>query len=179
MINQGNSLFKSNGDINTSTLLDLLNKVNDENVVNDENGNKVEAVNGVTYLTAKNFGQYGDQSSYTEAQKGNAQIILKLFEDSTNTENGVDSFTEQYWQAVFRSTDDEKDVLTLYMCFPYLIDVPFINSGNYDADYSNSSIRQVSYLFFFTHAKCVEDFSVKQICKNSYDKIKFVTQIYP
>ena len=119
LINQGNSLFKSNGDINTSTLLDLLNKVNDENVVNDENGNKVEAVNGVTYLTAKNFGQYGDQSSYTEAQKGNAQIILKLFEDSTNTENGVDSFTEQYWQAVFRSTDDEKDVLTLYMCFPF------------------------------------------------------------
>ena len=45
----------------------------------------------------------------------------------------------------------------IYIKFNYMTNVDYSGNGNYDGEY----------------------FSVKQICKNSYDKIKFVTQIYP
>ena len=135
MLNDGQALFNMDGTINNDTLIDLLNKINNADVINNNKNN-----NGVSYLTAKNFGQY--HSEGTESN-GNSQIILKLFETTNVTDNHLDLFTSQYWQVVFRSTDDNKDVLTLYMCSPYYYEILFQNADYMEGIYSNSVVRQV------------------------------------
>ncbi len=112
-------LFKTDGIVNLGVLADLLNMVDSENVWNGV----TENTNAPTYLTAKNFGKYGTQNGWTNDQKGNAQILVKLFENTTGTTNSANVASAQYWQAVYRSIRDENgtqnDVLTLYMARPY------------------------------------------------------------
>ena len=130
-------LFKTDGTVDAEVLADLLNMVDSENVWNGV----TENTNAPTYLTAKNFGKYGN---LPDAQKGNAQILVKLFDTTTNSTSNVNAMTGQYWQAVYRSIRDENgtlnDVLTLYMVRPYLESQIFDNSyGNY----SKSAVRGV------------------------------------
>lgn len=133
-------LFKTGGTVDAEVLADLLNMVDSESVWKGT----TENTNAPTYLSAKNFGQYGTQTSWTTAQKGNAQILVKLFDTVGETDSNINKFTSQYWQAVYRSIRDENgtlnDVLTLYMARPYLTSQTFDSSyGNY----STSDIRDV------------------------------------
>ena len=50
----------------------------------------------------------------------------------------MDDLTAQYWQAVYRSVSGTQDVLTLYMCTPYINSARFSSSGG---DYTNSTLR--------------------------------------
>ncbi len=143
-------LFKTDGTVNAEVLVDLLNMVNSESVCKGTTENS----NAPTYLSAKNFGQYGTQNNWSAAQKGNAQILVKLFEDTTTTANSVDAASAQYWQAVYRSINGENDVLTLYMCRPY-IDAQFNPSSDttynnktyrYESNYSQSYLRDKTVL---------------------------------
>ena len=140
-------LFKTDGTVDLEVLADLLNMVDSENVWNGV----TENANDPTYLSAKNFGKYGTQNGWTDAQKGNAQILVKLFEDAGNSSdtNKINEATSQYWQAVYRSVNGKNDVLTLYMCCPYTNAQFNPNSDTtynsktyrYEANYSQSYLR--------------------------------------
>ena len=143
-------LFKTDGTVDAEVLADLLNMVDSENVWNGV----TENTNAPTYLSAKNFGKYGN---LTGDKAGNAQILVKLFDTTTNSTSNVNAMTGQYWQAVYRSIRDENgtlnDVLTLYMVRPYLESQIFDNSyGNY----SNSAVRNV---ILADYTKLIEKFS--------------------
>ena len=75
-------LFTKDG-VNVNTLLDLYKKVNDANVwkkkTDDGTMEDISVPTGTqsVFLSAKNFGQYGDQSTWTDSQVGNAQIVVK------------------------------------------------------------------------------------------------------
>ncbi len=143
-------LFKTDGTVDAEVLADLLNMVDSENVWNGV----TESTKDPTYLSAKNFGKYGN---LTGDKAGNAQILVKLFDTTTNSTSNVNAMTGQYWQAVYRSIRDENgtlnDVLTLYMVRPYLESQIFDNSyGNY----SNSAVRNV---ILADYTKLIEKFS--------------------
>ena len=130
-------LFKTGGTVDAEVLADLLNMVDSESVWKGT----TENTNAPTYLSAKNFGQYGN---LTGNKAGNAQILVKLFDTVGETDSNINQFTSQYWQAVYRSIRDKNgtlnDVLTLYMARPYLTSQTFDSSyGNY----STSDIRDV------------------------------------
>ena len=123
--------------VNLNVVSNLLNVINDKSVWADVN----EDENGLTYLSAKNFGMYGDQSNW-EIGQGNAQIVVKLFDGGSLDENAsdIDKFLAQYWQLVYRSSSDFEDVITLYMCRPFVRNY-FDNTTPSYGDYSNSDIR--------------------------------------
>ena len=127
--------------VNTDVLLELLNVVNSPSVW----GTKTVSEDGVTYLSAKDFGQYGDQSTWGTDAKGNAQIVLKLLEDTATTTNNVNKASAQYWQVVYRSTSADADVITLYMVDEYTKAQfnPKTADGiyRYEGNYSQSYIR--------------------------------------
>ena len=126
-------LFKTDGTVDTTVLKDLLSMLDDNKVKENPIG-----TSGVKYYSAKNFGKYGTQNRWANDQKGNAQILVKLFEDTTDTTNGANVATAQYWQAVYRSINGENDVLTLYMCRPYT-NAQFNPSS--DTEYNNKTYR--------------------------------------
>ena len=143
-------LFKTDGKVDVEVLADLLNMIDSENVWNGV----TENTNASTYLSAKNFGKYGTQNGWTNDQKGNAQILVKLFETTTSTTNSANTATAQYWQAVYRSINGENDVLTLYMCRPYTT-AQFNPSSDktyngktyrYEGNYSQSYLRDKTVL---------------------------------
>ena len=144
-------LFKTGGAVDTEVLSDLVSMVDSKKVWGDTTKN----VNAPTYLTAKNFGQYGTQDGWTADQKGNAQILVKLFEDTNDTTYSANTASAQYWQAVYRSINGENDVLTLYMARPYVSSVLFnpskiIEDNNktyrYEGNYSQSYLRDKNVL---------------------------------
>ena len=122
IIDSGNALFTETG-VNTSVILDLLNKVNNASV-----WSSVTKADGsaVTYQTARNFGEYS--ANGTANTNGNAQMMLKLlsnktfssevkttynFYDGNNTVISVTGselteFTKQNWQVVYRSTSADE-----------------------------------------------------------------------
>ena len=144
-----NSQYADNpNSVNVDVLYELLKIINDENVW----GNKtISTDNSVTYLTARDFGKYGDQTSWSQTAKGNAQIVLKLLSDTTNTNSDLNSAAEQYWQVVYRSVSKDRDVLTLYMVDEYTdsqfnpnettIDENNGKTYRYEANYSQSYLR--------------------------------------
>ena len=149
-INDGTKpLFTANG-VNADVLMELLNAVNSSSVW----GSKTAPTSGssVTYLSAKDFGNYGDQSSWAESAQGNAQIVLKLLDDTTTPTNNVDDAAAQYWQVVYRSTSANEDVLTLYMTNSYMMHRfnPWLSQATeeyrYEGNYSQSEIRDQAVL---------------------------------
>ncbi len=135
--------YKSLG-INPNVLFDLFEKINDESVW----GNKEVLSSGVTYLSAKDFGQYDPNTN-------NAQIILKLLGSTSTTDNDVDDAANQYWQVVYRSVSKDEDVLTLYMTQPYKTSV--FETNYYEGNYSVSNIRTAIQN---TYSKMAETYSV-------------------
>lgn len=122
-ITKSAGLFTSSG-VNLDTLLDLMNKINDKSVLTKG----IPVQNGeLIFYTAEDFGKYEDlyYGSLTENQKGNAQILVDLFGNSS------------YWQVVYRSMNNEHDVLTLYSTFGLGGNMPNTNV------YHDSSLRQV------------------------------------
>ena len=122
---KNHALFKTDGTVDTTVLKDLLSMLDDNKVKENPIG-----TSDVKYYSAKNFGKYGTQTNWDDGitddkqkKTGNAQILVKLFEDTTATTNSVNAASQQYWQAVYRSIRDENgtlnDVLTLYMVRPY------------------------------------------------------------
>ncbi len=99
-ITSSQPLFTSNG-VNQETLLSLMTIINDSNILTK----KLPTQEGqLQFYSAEDFGRYGNQSNWTDKQKGNAQIVIQLFEARFGP----------YWQAVYRSTSSTADVLTLY-----------------------------------------------------------------
>ena len=131
---QNKPLFKTNGTVDKNVLNDLLNMLDDGKVKANATSNS-----GVTYYSAKNFGQYGTQTGWSTDKTGNAQILVKLFE--TAGADNINKLTSQYWQAVYRSVNDKSDVLTLYMTSSYLEKQQFDTSTQ--GNYSKSAIRNV------------------------------------
>ena len=143
---KNHALFKTDGTVDANVFDDLLNMVDSEKVWNGV----TENANAPTYLTAKNFGKYGN---LPDAQKGNAQILVKLFDTTTNSTTNVNAMTGQYWQAVYRSINGENDVLTLYMVRPYL------ESQQFDSNYGNYSKSAVRNAILSDYTKLIEKFS--------------------
>ncbi len=147
-INDGTKPLYTVSGVNADVLMELLNAVNSSSVW----GSKTAPTSGssVTYLSAKDFGQYGDQSSWADTAKGNAQIVLKLLDTASNPENNVDDAAAQYWQVVYRSTSANEDILTLYMVDQYMTHRfnPSWTSGiyRYEGNYSQSEIRDQAVL---------------------------------
>ena len=134
---KNHALFKTDGTVDEEVLTDLLNMLDDSKVKESSSG-----TGDVKYYSAKNFGQYGN---LTGNKAGNAQILVKLFETTTNSTSNINSMTGQYWQAVYRSVNGKNDVLTLYMTHSYLNN-PFnkYNSSKIKyGNYSTSDIRDV------------------------------------
>ena len=130
---KNHALFKTDGTVNTTVLKDLLSMLDDNKVKENPIG-----TSDVKYYSAKNFGKYGTQNDWKNAQRGNTQILVKLFDTAGDANSNINNFTSQYWQAVYRSINGENDVLTLYMVRSYLTDKIFDeDSGNY----SKSAIR--------------------------------------
>ena len=151
------ALFKTDDTIDTEVLADLLHMVDNEKVW----GSTTENTDAPTYLSAKNFGQYGNQTSWSDAKKGNSQILVKLFETTTDSTNSVNTATQQYWQAVYRSINGENDVLTLYMTNSYT-DVQFNpdedttyngKTYRYEGNYSQSYLRDKTVLPLYNTLK--------------------------
>ena len=67
-VGNGNALISKSG-INISVLQNLVDIVNSDSVCADS-----VTKDGATFYSARNFGNYGDQSSWTANQKGNAQL---------------------------------------------------------------------------------------------------------
>ena len=150
------SLFNKDG-INKTVLQSLLNMIDSNDVWNDETGNRVVAnENGVTYLSAKNFGYYKNNETTDELQKGNSRILVKLFENSNDVDNTnkINDFTNQFFQVVYRSISEESDVLTFYMCKSYTtaqfnpMDETIIKDYTYkrEGNYSVSLLRTQTVL---------------------------------
>ena len=146
---KNHALFKTDGTVDANVFDDLLNMVDSEKVWNGV----TENANAPTYLTAKNFGKYGTQNGWTNDQKGNAQILVKLFDTTENSTSNVNAMTGQYWQAVYRSINGENDVLTLYMVRSYVASHRFSPSLN---NYSKSDIRNT---ILNDYTKLMEKFS--------------------
>ena len=115
------SLINKDG-INKNVLQSLLNMINSNDVWKDEFGNEImQNDNDVIYLSAKNFGFYNNNYN-NDLQNGNSKILVKLFENSNdvNNTNNVNEFTNQLFQVVYRSLNDDNDVLTFYMTKSYI-----------------------------------------------------------
>jgi len=94
--------------VNAETLMALIKLVNAESVW----GSKSISNSGTTYLTAKDFGQINST--------GNGQIVVKLLDDAVSSTNPLNKASQQYWQVVYRSINNNEDVLTLYMVDQYI-----------------------------------------------------------
>ena len=155
-------LFKTDGTVDGAVLADLLKMLDNSKVKANPSG-----TGEVKYYSAKNFGQYGTQDSWTIDQKGNAQILVKLFEDTTDTTNSVKAASAQYWQAVYRSINGENDVLTLYMARPYTNkmfnpsnNAVYKNKGDYSQSYLRNKIVLPLYETLKTKYKALDQYVV-------------------
>ena len=126
-------LFASNGTVNANVLHEMIEMLNDQNVLS--NPSSTDSENAINYYSTKNFGQYGDQSSWSDTKKGNAQIVVKLFETVGASDSEQALATDQLWQAVYRtvqnSNGEERDILTLYMTKHYASAQFDESEGNY------------------------------------------------
>ena len=139
------ALFTKNG-INANVLLDLLNMVNSDSVWNEN-----EILNdNYTYLSAYDFGKYYDSKRIDDPKLGYSQISVKLFDDVTlnnitttidNQTIDIQNFTNQLWQVVYRSMDNDNDVLTLYMSQPYTS--AYFNYEKNNQVYDESNLQEV------------------------------------
>ena len=168
-------LFKTGGAVERAVLTDLLTMLDDSKVKKDPSG-----TGDVKYYSAKNFGQYGAQNDWTASQKGNAQILVKLFDTVGDAGSKINNFTSQYWQVVYRSVNGENDVLTLYMARPYIIWQQF-NDTNKGGNYSESAVRDVildDYATLIDKFSKVDPYIVAPYQLSSSDGAEFSTTGY-
>ncbi|MCL1845387.1 MAG: hypothetical protein FWF77_05755 [Defluviitaleaceae bacterium] len=121
-------LFNAGGDINPDVLENLLEILSDPALDPMKREPKTQWVSGsdftgapFTAVTAADFSDIVVPEPANNNHTG--AIIIKLFEtieDSEGVENGhLTELTDTWWQLVYRSTDDDNDVLTLWMVNPY------------------------------------------------------------
>ena len=149
-------LFSKSG-INNTVLQNLLNMIDSDDVWVDETGESIASgENQNTYLSAKNFGHYNDSKNFNENQNGNSRLLVKLFEDieDVSNTNNINDFTNQFFQVVFRSLNQNSDVLTLYMCKSFItaqfnpMDETVVDGYTYkrEGNYSLSYLRNKTVL---------------------------------
>ena len=130
-------LFRPCGTINQNVLNNLMDILNDERLdpmLRESNSVWPEDIGNRKYtaITAADFSDFVVSEPKNSSHSG--AIVIKLFETLENkegVENGhLTEFTNQWWQLVYRSTDNIHDVLTLWMMQPYRVSA--FNGTRYD-----------------------------------------------
>ena len=126
------ALFLANGEINQSVLNNLYEILSNPILDPMLRNPKTRWPGGLHYsgpafkaITAEDFSRLVIPEPRNFSESG--AIVIKLFETVPNRK-GVQNahlteLTSQWWQLVFRSIDDERDVLTLWMFEPYRLSV--------------------------------------------------------
>lgn len=133
-------LFDAEGSINQDVLVRLMAILNDPHLdpmLREPKSQWPSAVpldSSYSYVanTAEDFSDFVVRQPVSMSHSG--AIAIKLFEtipDRVGVHNShLTEFTSQWWQLVYRATDDGNDVLTLWMMQPYRL-TPF-NGTRYD-----------------------------------------------
>ena len=132
-------LFKADGNVNADVLKKLMDVLNDPVLNPLMKEPKSTWASGMDYTgtsyyeaTAEDFSNFVIPVP-TDISKSGA-VVIKLFETVPGLAGvhnmHLTEFTSQWWQLVYRATDDGNDVLTLWMMQPYRI-TPF-NGTRYD-----------------------------------------------
>ena len=130
-------LFKADGTIDKTVLSSLMAIINDRRLDPMLRKPMQAWPTGLTYsgpsfrfVTAEDFSSYVVPNPINRDHSG--VIIIKLFETiSGGQSENLTKLTSQWWQLVYRSTDDKRDVLTLWMFEPYRLSV--FNGNRYDS----------------------------------------------
>jgi len=141
-------LFKANGSVDADVLNSLMEVLNDPLLDPLMRNPKTSWTSGLAFtgsrfieVTAEDFSNFVVPDS-TDINNTGA-VVIKLFEtvpDQVGVHNNhITEFTSQWWQLVYRATDDDNDVLTLWMMQPYRIS-PF-SGTRYDDRAGNTSDR--------------------------------------
>ena len=133
-------LFMANGEINQSVLKNLYEILSDPVFDPVQHRLKTRWPGGLLYsgpayraVTTEDFSGFivPHPSNFSES----GAIVIKLFEtipNHTGVRNAhLTELTSQWWQLVYRSTDNNRDVLTLWMIEPYRLSV--FGGNRYDA----------------------------------------------
>jgi len=126
-------LFMANGTVNQEVLQNLMLILNDPRLDPTMRAKKAEWPTGMPFedmphiaFTSEDFSDFVVPNPSNMSESG--AIVIKLFEpiaDRAGVANGhLTEFTSQWWQLVYRATDDGSDVLTLWMVQPYRL-TPF------------------------------------------------------
>ena len=129
-------LFRADGSVDRRVLFNLLAIINDPSLDPMLRVPKREWSTGIPYtgpsfraVTAEDFSRFVVPNPYNRDHSG--AIIIKLFETVPRRQGrNIHRFTSQWWQLVYRATDDDRDVLTLWMFEPYRLSV--FNGNRYD-----------------------------------------------
>jgi len=147
-------LFNANGGVNQDVLNSLMAIINDPSLdpmlrVPKHEWPGTLAFNNTssyTALTAEDFSNFVVPEPTSMSHSG--AIVIKLFETIPGQvgvhNRHLTEFTSQWWQLVYRATDDGSDVLTLWMMQPYRL-TPF-GGTRYDNRVDNTSNRFVDRL---------------------------------
>lgn len=133
-------LFNADNSINKDVMSSLLLILNDPHFNPSLRREKTTwptglPYDGITYIatTAADFSNFVVPNPTNMNYAG--AVVIKLFEEiphQSGVKYGyVTEFTSQWWQLVYRSTDNEKDVLTLWMMQPYRL--TYFNGTRYDS----------------------------------------------
>ena len=140
-------LFLSGGEINRQVLENLMAIINAptlDPLLREEkrywpSGLSFEYDTPFTSITASDFSNFVVPAPENASHSG--AIIIKLFETIPNRygiEHGhLTELTSQWWQLVYRSTDDNQDVLTLWMVNPYRLTYFNGTANNYGGEHPN------------------------------------------
>ena len=117
-------LFSADGGINADVLQALMEILNAPELYPSQDNSAWPSGNGYFPFRAVTASDFSDfVLPEPQNRSHTAAIVIRLFEtieNSEGAENGhLTEFTDQWWQLVFRSTDDGQDVLTLWMVNPY------------------------------------------------------------
>ena len=130
-------LFKADGTVDKSVLINLMTIINDQSL-NPILREQMQAwPTGLPYsgpnfhfVTAEDFSSFVVPNPINRDHSG--AIIIKLFETMLGRKsNNLTKLTSQWWQLVCRSTDDKRDILTLWMFEPYRLSV--FSGNRYDS----------------------------------------------
>ena len=105
------------------------------------NGSEWERDANFTTFTAHDFSRFVVPEPSNHSHSG--AVIIQLFEpipDKRGIQYGhLTDFTNQWWQLVFRTTDEGADVLTLYMMNPYRLS--YFSGTRYDENHGRPDER--------------------------------------
>lgn len=154
-------LFNASGGINEDVLEKLMQIIDSRELTPFMRTRKKYWPSGMvyadapfTYVTAQDFSRFVVPDA--ECMDTSGAIVIQLFEmipDKYGVEHGhLTEFTSQWWQLVYRSADDNDDVLTLWMMQPYRLSA--FGGSRYDTllgrtDESFISTREDGALYWF------------------------------